>query len=147
MGSDVQITAMRLLTSRPCRVSAIVIFMIFLFTNLPQLPKDTMRDISLPGLSSPFPPSLEAPPSGVDWSRYAYVQYVTNTDYLCNSVMIFEALSRLNSKADRLMMFPSHFRLDDDSKESKLLLIARDQYGVHLVPITVQSRESNEGMS
>ncbi|KAB8264203.1 nucleotide-diphospho-sugar transferase [Aspergillus pseudonomiae] len=72
----------------------------------------------------------------VDWSRYAYVQYVTNTDYLCNSIMIFEALSRMNSQADRLMMFPSNFKLDNDTTEGKLLLKARDQCDVQLIPIT-----------
>ncbi len=41
------------------------------------------------------------PPGDVNWSRFAYVQYVTNSAYLCNSVMLFETLHRLGSKADR----------------------------------------------
>lgn len=32
-----------------------------------------------------------------DWSQYAYCQYVTKPAYLCNSVMIFEALERLGA--------------------------------------------------
>ncbi|KAI9036774.1 nucleotide-diphospho-sugar transferase [Aspergillus affinis] len=57
------------------------------------------------------------PPVG--WSRFAYAEYVTNTLYLCNSVMLFEALHRLGSKPDRLMMYPSAFLQDekDDSTE------------------------------
>ncbi|KAJ5247627.1 nucleotide-diphospho-sugar transferase [Penicillium chermesinum] len=84
----------------------------------------------------------EARIGDVDWSRYAYTQYVTNTDYLCNSVMLFEALHRLGSKADRLMMYPEDFSVEDDntSKESKLLRIAREKYNVKLKPIQVQSR-------
>lgn len=77
----------------------------------------------------------------VDWSGFAYVQYVTNTAYLCNSVMLFEILHRLGSKADRLMMFPKGFDLNDDDTEAKLLLKARDEYGVKLKPIEVQRKE------
>ena len=138
---------MKLSTWRARRTPAIVLFMIFFFISLMSLPKGTLRDIPLHEVSSSFPPSLSSPANVVDWSRYAYVQYVTKLDYLCNSVMIFESLSRLNSKADRLMMFPSEFKLDSSSAEGKLLRKARDQYGVQLVPITVQSKPTNEGIS
>lgn len=85
----------------------------------------------------------------VDWSRFAYTQYVTDTDYLCNSVMLFEALHRLNSKPDRLMMYPDDFSIDDsnDSRQAKLLRLARDKYGVKLKPIQVQSRSGGDRKS
>ncbi|KAK2627524.1 hypothetical protein QTJ16_003490 [Diplocarpon rosae] len=89
------------------------------------------------------PPSWDS--SDVDWSRFAYTQYVTNLDYLCNSVMIFEALHRLGSKADRLLLYPSDYSATDsisDTPERRLLLKARTEYGVKLVPITVQHEES-----
>lgn len=78
----------------------------------------------------------------VDWSRFAYVQYVTNAQYLCNSVMLFEILNRLGSKADRLMMYPAHMHPDpaSPSKESRLLLKAQKEYNVKLMPIEVQRR-------
>lgn len=84
--------------------------------------------------------------ANVDWSRFAYVQYVTNTAYLCNSVMLFEILNRLQSKADRLMMYPSGFSVDSDSDsiESKLLRKARDEYKVKLMPIEVQNRPGSD---
>jgi hypothetical protein len=87
----------------------------------------------------------------VDWSRFAYTQYVTNADYLCNSVMIFETLHRLGSKADRLMMYPS-FMLDpkatqSDTPHGKLLIQARDKYKVKLMPVVVQHREGADGKS
>ncbi|KAF7713198.1 Glucose N-acetyltransferase [Penicillium ucsense] len=82
----------------------------------------------------------------VDWSRFAYTQYVTNTEYLCNSVMLFEALHRLGSKADRLMMYPEEFSVadGDHSRQAKLLQIARDKYGAKLQPIQVQSRNGGD---
>ena len=76
--------------------------------------------------------------SDVDWSRFAYCQYVTNEQYLCNSVMIFEALSRLGARADKLMMHPSHWSPNDDSAAGKLLAKVRDEYGVRLEPIIIQ---------
>lgn len=41
------------------------------------------------------------------WSRFADVQYVTNSDYPCNSVMIFASLHRLGIMAEKLMMYPA----------------------------------------
>lgn len=82
----------------------------------------------------------------VDWSQYAYVQYVTNPDYLCNSVLIFEALHRMGSKAGRLMMYPSTYSLDRHSKlEGNLLIKARDEYDVTLIPIDVLSKDLSYG--
>ncbi|KAG0653026.1 N-acetylglucosaminyltransferase [Hyphodiscus hymeniophilus] len=78
--------------------------------------------------------------TNVNWSRFAYVQYVTNTPYLCNSVMLFERLHALGTKADMLMMYPSKFTPGDATLEGRLLAQARDQYGVKLTPIEVQRR-------
>ncbi|CAI7606636.1 unnamed protein product [Penicillium bialowiezense] len=78
----------------------------------------------------------------VDWSRFAYTQYATDRSYLCNSLMIFEALHRLGSKPDRVLLYTSEFNLseDDESKESQMLRFARDNFGVKLKPIQVQLR-------
>jgi hypothetical protein len=82
--------------------------------------------------------------SEVRWSDFAYVQYVTNTKYLCNSLMIFEALRHHNTKADLLMMYPNQWNepeevTTDTPYESKLLVQARDEYKVNLVPIQVKT--------
>ncbi|KAJ5684825.1 uncharacterized protein N7477_001170 [Penicillium maclennaniae] len=37
----------------------------------------------------------------IDWSRYAYTTYATSETYLCNAVMVFEALQRFGSRAER----------------------------------------------
>ncbi|RMJ18837.1 hypothetical protein CDV36_001482 [Fusarium kuroshium] len=82
----------------------------------------------------------------IDWSRFAYIQYVTNSAYLCNSVMFFESLHHLSSKADRVIMFPSRMLKSDDdsSSDARLLRKARDKYNVNLIPITVQHRNGAE---
>ncbi|KAF2217703.1 glycosyltransferase family 8 protein [Cercospora zeae-maydis SCOH1-5] len=74
----------------------------------------------------------------IDWSQYAYIQYVTTENYLCNSVMIFESLARLHSKADRLMMYPEQWSIKSDTTTGKLLSQAREKFGVELRPVTVQ---------
>lgn len=89
--------------------------------------------------------SLNPLEQDVDWSRFAYTQYVTDSDYLCNSVMIFETLYRLGSKADRVMMYP-YYMLDPEATESdshagRLLIKSRDEYQVKLMPIEIQFRE------
>ncbi|MCJ1297996.1 N-acetylglucosaminyltransferase [Hypocenomyce scalaris] len=77
----------------------------------------------------------------VDWSRYAYSQYATSSPYLCNSIMVFEALQRLGSKADRILLYPKQMDLEvanSTDRDSQLLVMARDRFGVKLVPVEVQ---------
>lgn len=45
-------------------------------------------------------PPIQQNETRLDWSRFAYTKYATNTVYLCNSVMIFESLKRFGNKAD-----------------------------------------------
>lgn len=87
--------------------------------------------------------------TNVHWLDFAYTQYVTNSNYLCNSVMMFEALDRLGSKADRVMMYPPEWEVPDTnssstSEEGKLLRDAKDRYKVNLVPIFVQTSAGQE---
>ncbi|KXG47962.1 uncharacterized protein PGRI_018320 [Penicillium griseofulvum] len=75
----------------------------------------------------------------VDWSRFAYTQYATDRFYLCNSLMLFESLHRLGSKADRVLMYPSEWPVSEEIlKESRMLRYARHHYGVKLKPIEIQ---------
>ncbi|KAM3420036.1 hypothetical protein BST61_g3346 [Cercospora zeina] len=74
-----------------------------------------------------------------DWSQFAYTQYATTEDHLCNSVMIFESLARLDSKADRLLMYREAWSTEIDTTTGRLLLQAREKYGVKLQPVTVQT--------
>ncbi|RGP65900.1 hypothetical protein FLONG3_9032 [Fusarium longipes] len=90
------------------------------------------------------PPLNSELSTAVDWSQFAYTQYVTNSEYLCNSVMFFEALDRLSSRADRVMMYPSNMikTENDTSRDADLLIKARDEYNVKLIPITVQHKDN-----
>ena len=81
---------------------------------------------------------------GTEWSQVAYVQYVTNLPYLCNSIMLFERLHSLGCKPDRVMMYPSGFSLGDNSTEARLLAKARDEFKVKLMAIDVQQRTDTQ---
>lgn len=100
------------------------------------------------GISGPkcyFKEPVNTPPipNDVDWSQFAYSQYATTTDYLCNSIMIFEALHRYGSKADRILLHPSEFLyFTADSIESQLLKKATSEYGVKLVQIEEQHKSN-----
>lgn len=84
-----------------------------------------------------------------DWSQFAYSQYVTNEDYLCNSVMAFEALERLGSKAGRVLMYPSEWSVDRDSADrtSQLLLKAKTWYKATLVPVQIRRVDTGDRKS
>ncbi|RDW77231.1 glycosyltransferase family 8 protein [Coleophoma cylindrospora] len=87
-------------------------------------------------------PQVQQIEDAVDWSRFAYVQYVTSTAHLCSSLMIFEALHRFGSKAERLMMIPLYMAniQDESSVENKLLKKAVEAYNVKLAPIQIQNK-------
>ncbi|KAK5991236.1 Glucose N-acetyltransferase 1 [Cladobotryum mycophilum] len=86
----------------------------------------------------------------VDWSRFAYVQYVTDSEYVCNSVMMFERLHHLGSRADRVLMYPAKMLWDPaasdggGSHDADLLIKARNEYNVKLVQIRVQQKDTDE---
>ncbi|KAK9319042.1 nucleotide-diphospho-sugar transferase [Lipomyces orientalis] len=159
--TPLKLKIMQLLTSKAVRAIAIIALMVLAIVGLVQLPSASFDRLWYNNSFCSSPPSHSLSPStpstpsrdslqtdelnGIDWSRFAYVQYVTNTEYLCNSVMLFEILHRLGSKADRLMMYPSSFAVDTAStEESRLLRLARDKYGVKLTPIEIQRRATSD---
>jgi hypothetical protein len=103
-----------------------------------------------------YPPRDPEPLPGqkdIDWKKYAYTQYVTDIHYLCNSVMIFETLYSLGSRAERVLMYPSSMLKNPKIKakkakkpEEKLLVKARDRYNVTLVPVELKHRESADAV-
>ena len=99
----------------------------------------------LPGHEQPKHPSLRF--SSIEWSRYAYAQYATTSAHLCNSVMLFEALSRFGSKPDRLLFYPETWDTEIASsrdRDSQLLVKARDQYKVELIPVDIPPHHPGE---
>lgn len=85
----------------------------------------------------------------VDWSRYAYTQYATSSAYLCNAVMVFEALHRLGSRAERVLFYPEEWDTLVESavdRDSQLLQMAAEKYNVQIMPIDVQMIKAGSGM-
>ena len=57
---------------------------------------------------------------------------------MCNALMVFEALKRLGSKADRVLIYPEDWQStvsDPDDRNSQLLVQARKAYDVKLKPM------------
>lgn len=85
----------------------------------------------------------------VDWSKFAYAQYATSSAYLCNAIMVFEALHRLGSRAERVLFYPEEWDTSVDSevdRDSQLLQMAEEKYNVHITPIDVQMIKGGSGM-
>ncbi|KZM22665.1 uncharacterized protein EKO05_0009731 [Ascochyta rabiei] len=84
------------------------------------------------------------------WSNYAYSLYATDSATLCHALLLFDALARLGSRADRVLFYPQHWDTevtDARDRDSQLLVLARDQYQVKLHPVkllTVEGRTQDE---
>ncbi len=134
---------------RSKRFRTIIIFAFFVLALL-ILPNklQAYHPLTRLGLSGPkcyFSPPIAIPelPEEVDWTEYAYSQYATTTDYLCNSLMIFETLHRLGSKADRILLYSSTLLTStENSLVGYLLEKAQAEFNVKLIPIKEQ-RKSN----
>ena len=137
-------TVKQILKSKPFRIVVYTIFAVVIFLCLRReaTKADVWGHLTGPACyyDEPVKPPFHYGNSETDWSRFAYVQYATDEDYLCNSVIIFEALQRLGSKAERVLMYPKDFDLSAKSKNkhTELLLTAKLLYSVKLVPIEVQ---------
>lgn len=71
----------------------------------------------------------------VDWSRFAYSQYATDTQSLCNALMVFESLHKLRSKADKVLLYPQEWIRNRDDKIGHLMRMAEQKFGVKLEPV------------
>lgn len=122
--------SVRFRRSRALIYISIAIFCIFYVWN--HIPHPIFKPKHAPSLSY----------KDVDWRQFAYSQYVTDTSYLCNAVMVFETLNRLGSKAQRLLLYPDTldtFIKNGRDRDSQLLVKARDWYGVQLIPVPIQA--------
>ncbi|KXH46224.1 glucose N-acetyltransferase [Colletotrichum nymphaeae SA-01] len=136
-------------TMQQLKLIALTIIGLLLLLGVGVYNRDQIEAIRAAYSPSQHDESLDV--KSIDWSRFAYVQYVTNKDYLCNSVMFFERLQHLESKADRVLMYPSVMLSDPHEKEhegssddDKLLILAREKYNVKLDPISVQHRTGSD---
>jgi hypothetical protein len=76
--------------------------------------------------------SYREQPKKLDWSRFAYSQYTTDTQTLCNALMVFESLQKLGSKADRVLLYPQEWTGSRDQRTAWLLQIAQEKFHVKL---------------
>lgn len=87
---------------------------------------------------------------GTNWSNYAYSLYATDSATLCHAVLLFDALAKYGSKADRVLFYPQHWDTviaNSKDRDSQLLVMARDKYRVKLHPVkllTVGGRTTDE---
>ncbi|KAF9889499.1 N-acetylglucosaminyltransferase [Aspergillus nanangensis] len=96
----------------------------------------------------PPPPLPHIDYDKVDWSRYAYSQYATSSAYLCNAVMVFEALERVGSRAQRVLFYPENWDIGIETtrnRDSQLLQLAENRYNALLIPIDVEMVKPGAG--
>jgi alpha-N-acetylglucosamine transferase len=79
----------------------------------------------------------------LDWSRYAYSQYTTDTQSLCNALMVFESLHRLRSKADRILLYPQEWAQNQEDINWSLIRLAEQKFGVISQPIHLLTADGN----
>ncbi|KAL4802621.1 nucleotide-diphospho-sugar transferase [Aspergillus unguis] len=84
----------------------------------------------------------------VDWTKYAYTQYATSSPYLCNALLVFDALERYGSRAQRVLYYPKDWDViveSDHDRDSQLLRLAQNKYRAMLVPIELEMVKPDAG--
>ncbi|KAL3430066.1 nucleotide-diphospho-sugar transferase [Aspergillus tetrazonus] len=77
--------------------------------------------------------------------QFAYVQYATDFDYLCNAMMNFVRLDRFATHFDRVLIHPKDWEEPGTSREQIALTRIRQQYPhVKLRPVQVLSTSSGD---
>lgn len=76
----------------------------------------------------------------VDWSKYSYVLYATNLNYLCASLMVFEKLRKdYRSQAHMTLFYHTdlsqHDQRDDYTRFANDYITVAESLGVSLIPI------------
>lgn len=75
-----------------------------------------------------------------DWKRFAWFQYATTPAYLCNSLMILDSLDHLETRAEKVLVYPNEWDSNPvDRRVPALLQKAREKYKPQLMPVNVKS--------
>ncbi|KAH8785292.1 glycosyltransferase family 8 protein [Diaporthe sp. PMI_573] len=133
----------QLLRSKPARLAYGVLLLIFILLWLRSV--HVYDRLTGPScyFRAPVAPNDHWRSTTTDWKKYAYSLYATDSEYLCNAVMIFDDLRQYGSKAERLLLYPDAMNINDgESRDGKLLVKARDELGVKLQPVKVLHEES-----
>ena len=84
----------------------------------------------------------------INWDRYAYSLYAADSASLCHALIMFDALARFGSKADRILWYPKYWDTHISSsrdRDSQLLVMARDKYKVKLQGVDLLTAEGRDG--
>ncbi|KAL3440134.1 nucleotide-diphospho-sugar transferase [Aspergillus insuetus] len=77
--------------------------------------------------------------------RFAYVQYATDFDYLCNAMMNFVRLDRFATHFDRVLIHPEDWNEPGTSREKTALRNIRKKYPrVKLHPVEILATSSGD---
>lgn len=125
----------------------------------PALPSAAATDVNIPTSTSKPPqpqkptpgrPNALTPPDQIDWSQFAYLQYVTSPEHLCNSLMLFSTLQHTHSLATRVLLYPSAWGTPTsqfpalDNATSHLLQSAQSTLNITLKPISLITQKGKE---
>ncbi|CAH0057762.1 unnamed protein product, partial [Clonostachys solani] len=96
-------------------------------------------------------PDLYPPIGQIPWwtseqlrPKFAYAQYATNLDYLCNSVINFRKLRRYGAKYDLVLIYPTGWS-EGTSREAKAISKIREHLPeVHLRPFDIVSASKGD---
>lgn len=75
--------------------------------------------------------------------RFAYAQYVTDLDYLCNAIINFSQLRRFGTEMEMALVFPDSWEQAGSSKESSAVQAVRANYphiNLHPLPVVTTSK-------
>ncbi|SCW03669.1 LAFE_0G15566g1_1 [Lachancea fermentati] len=93
--------------------------------NIKQIPSETIEE-----LYSFQRKQAEQNNKPIDWNSFAYVNYVTDEDYLCNTLLQFRALKQGGTKAKLLLLISDDMLNDEEvskkDRTTKLLDNLRD---------------------
>ncbi|KAJ5334305.1 Glycosyl transferase family 8 [Penicillium brevicompactum] len=77
--------------------------------------------------------------------RFAYVQYATDFDYLCNAIMNFARLDRFATQFDQVLIYPKDWEEPGTSREHNALINIRKLYPhINLRAVDVLSTSSGD---
>lgn len=94
----------------------------------------------------------------VKWDRLAYLRIVKSHKELCSAVMVFADLARSKSPAQRVLLFPQHWALENSATETsaeedpqlyttrRLLKKAARRYRAVLVPMGTMQSSMDENL-
>ncbi len=83
---------------------------------------------------------------GIDWSKYAYVLYATSPQYLCNAIIMFSQLSKLQTKAKFILLYNKIWDYES-SPEFQKIQEASFRYKIIIKPVDAGADKTNWGSS